>query len=160
MAGLKVGLSRGDFNAHSVHVFQSLFGDINFSDVTLVCEDQSQVKVHKVILSSASQFFKQILLKNPHTNPLIYLKVKYYHLCAIVTFIYLGQCEIDQSDVETFLEIAKDLQIDGLFTDKLEESSAFPQATKNQQNIKTESPKQSDPSSTYKRRSCFHSYRA
>ena len=122
MDDMKLGLTRGDFNQHSFETFKALFQDNAFNDVTLVCEDQRQVKVHKVILSSASQFFKQILLKNPHANPLIYLKLKYDHLCSIVTFMYLGQCEIEQSNIESFLEIAKDLQIDGLFTDKQEDS--------------------------------------
>ena len=121
MADLKLGFSRGDFHEHSVHTFQSLLEDINFSDVTLVCEDQKQLKGHKVILSSASEFFKNILEKNPHPNPLIYIKVKYDLLYSILKFIYLGQCEIEQSDIESFLECAKDLQISGLCSEMEED---------------------------------------
>ena len=46
----------------------------HFTDVTLVCEGDKQVSAHKVILSAASPFFKQILIKNPHQHPLIYLR--------------------------------------------------------------------------------------
>ena len=38
--------------------------------VTLVSADSKQIKAHKVILSSRSKFFNQILLENPHQHPL------------------------------------------------------------------------------------------
>ena len=115
---MKLGLKRGDFNQHSVYTFQSLLQDDAFNDVTLVCEDQRQVKCHKVILSSGSKFFKEILLKNPHPDPLIYLKLTYDHLYSIVRFIYLGQCEIDQSEIDSFLATAQDLLIEGLWSEQ------------------------------------------
>ena len=118
MADMKLGLTRGDFNQHSVVTFQALLQDSAFNDVTLVCEDQRQVKGHKVILSSGSKLFKEILLKNPHPNPLIYLKLTYDHLNSIVRFIYLGQCEVDQSDIDNFLATAQDLLIEGLYSEK------------------------------------------
>ena len=62
MSELKLGFSREDFVEHSKRTFQSLYKEINFSDVTLVCEDQTQIKGHKIILSGTSEFFKQILL--------------------------------------------------------------------------------------------------
>ena len=90
--GLKLGLWRGDFNNHSVETFQNLFDNEKFADVTLVCEDQRQIRSHKVILSSGSQFSNEILLINPHPNPLIFLKVKYNYLFSLVRFIYTGEC--------------------------------------------------------------------
>ena len=118
MADMKLGLTRGDFNRHSVETLQSLLQDSAFNDVTLVCEDQRQIKGHKVILSSGSKLFKEILLKNPHPNPIIYLKLTYDHLNSIVRFIYLGQCEVDQNDIDNFLATAQDLLIDGLYSEK------------------------------------------
>ena len=111
---LKLGLSRGDFNNHSVETFHNLFKSQNFTDVTLVCEDQRQIKSHKVILSAGSQFFNEILLRNPHPNPLIFIKVKYDYLHSLVRFIYTGECEVEQHDIEAFLVTAKDLKIEGL----------------------------------------------
>ena len=118
MGDLKLGLTRGDFNQHSVETFQALLQDSAFNDVTLVCEDQRQVKGHKVILSSGSKFLKEIFLNNPHPHPLIYLKLTYDHLSSIVRFIYLGQCEVDQSDIDNFLATAQDLLIEGLCSEK------------------------------------------
>ena len=46
----------------------------DFTDVTLATEDDKQIIAHKVIVSSGSEFFRNLLIKNPHKNPLTYLK--------------------------------------------------------------------------------------
>ena len=48
--------------------------DQAFTDVTLATLDNQHVRAHKIILSSGSTFFKNILVRNLHQNPLIYLK--------------------------------------------------------------------------------------
>ena len=48
--------------------------DQAFTDVTLATLDNQHVSAHKIILSSGSTFFKNILVRNLHQNPLIYLK--------------------------------------------------------------------------------------
>jgi hypothetical protein len=69
----KFHLSRNDFHLSSASAFRELLKENYFADVTLACEDGQQVKAHKVILSSSSLFFKNILLKNLHPSPLILL---------------------------------------------------------------------------------------
>ena len=54
--------------------FSNVRKDNNFCDVTLACEDGHQVEAHKVILAAASPFFANILNRNKHTHPLIYMK--------------------------------------------------------------------------------------
>ena len=77
--------------------FRKLWGDQDFADVTLATVDDQQIRAHKVILSSSSQFFINIFLNNSHNNPLLYLKgIRYKELALIVKFIYLGQCELRQ----------------------------------------------------------------
>jgi hypothetical protein len=49
-----------------------------------------------------------------HPVALLYLRLEYDHLVSLVRFIYLGQCEVEQKDIETFLLIAKQLKIEGL----------------------------------------------
>merc|ERR1719318_2498756 len=89
-------------------------GENNFTDVTLVCDGDKQIKAHKVIIGSCSQFFKNILLKNPHHNPLIYLRgIKFEILEAIVKFVYLGETKVRKEEVDLFLDAIKDLKIDG-----------------------------------------------
>ena len=46
----------------------------DFSDVTQACEDGHQEKGHKVILASSSPFLKDLLVKNKHPHPLIYMR--------------------------------------------------------------------------------------
>jgi hypothetical protein len=114
MAEPKIGLVREDHHLHTGRIFSSLFEESNFSDVTLACEDNKQIRAHKVVISSGSQFFNNVLLQNPHPNPLIYLKISYAALQAILQFIYLGQCQVELGEVEGFLAIARELQVEGI----------------------------------------------
>ena len=103
------------FQINAGNTLKMLLGDTNYTDVTLACDDDKQIKAHKVILSSCSSFFQNILLKNPHPNPLIYLKgVSFAELNSIIKFMYLGQTEVKQEDLNHFMEIAQDLKVLGL----------------------------------------------
>ena len=115
---MNLGLVRNDFSFEAAKTLSSLFDQPDFSDVTLVCEDQKQILGHKVILASGSPFFKNILSLNPHPQLLIYLRVKSSDLQAIVNFIYTGQCKVAQNELDEFLEIAKSLEIVGIFNDE------------------------------------------
>ena len=98
-----------------------LWSENSFVDVTLITADNQQINVHKVVVGSASPFFHDVLLKNPHSNPLIYLKdVKYAELYLILEFIYLGQCEVNSLDLEAFLTCASELKVSGIKEDLLE----------------------------------------
>ena len=56
-------------------MFKDLYEEGKHSDVTLVCDDQTQFKVHKIVLSACSPVFKKIIDNNPSQSPLIYLRV-------------------------------------------------------------------------------------
>ena len=85
---MKLGLVRSDSPVHSRQTLAGLLGETDFADVTLVCEDHRQVPAHKVILSSGSEFFRALLLANPHPHPLVYLRLPYGHLQAVLQFLY------------------------------------------------------------------------
>ena len=92
-----------------------MWNDLDFADVTLATADYQQIRAHKVILSSCSQFFRNILLNNPHQNPLLYLKgIKHRELVLVTQFIYLGQCQAKHENVGAFLATGKDLEVSGL----------------------------------------------
>ena len=94
--------------------YQDLRNEADFSDVTLVCEEQ-QIEAHKIILTASSPFFKGVLKKNKHSHPIIYMRgLKAKDLVAIVDFIYNGEAKIQQEDLEGFLALAEDLQLKGL----------------------------------------------
>ena len=89
--------------------------------MTLVTADDRHINVHKVILSSASPFFRNILVKNVHANPLIYLKDIYFEdLNSILEFVYNGECGVANGRLENFLVPANELGITGLNQDKNE----------------------------------------
>jgi len=88
--------------------------DEDFCDVTLACEDK-QIEAHKVILSGSSPMFKDLLKRNPHPHPLIYLRgIKYGHLVNLLDFIYTGEAKITSEELDVFLSMAHELQVKGL----------------------------------------------
>ena len=91
----KLCLKWNDFQDNVITSFGSLRDDTNFSDVTLVCEDGQQFQSHKIILVSSSPFFKNLLTRNMHPHPLIYMRgVKSEDLSAIMDFLYQGEANI------------------------------------------------------------------
>ena len=121
----KFCLRWNDFEANISSAFRELKDDEDFFDVTLAC-DSNQIRAHKVILSACSPFFKSVLKKNPHQHPLLYLKgVKYEDITSVLNFIYHGEVNVAQEELNSFLSVAEDLQIKGLT-----QSTAHHQPTK------------------------------
>ena len=111
----KLCLQWNDFKENAVNTFESLKDDEDFTDVTLVCEDGKQVEAHKVILANSSPFLQNILRRNKHIHPLIYMRgVKSDDLRAIVDFLYCGEANVYQENLDSFLAIAEELQLKGL----------------------------------------------
>jgi len=111
----KFCLKWNDFQDTTSSAFGSLRNDRDFADVTLACEDGHQVEAHKVILVSSSPFFHNLLRKNKHPHPLIYMRgVKSEDLVAIVDFLYFGESNVYQKSLDAFLAIAEELQLKGL----------------------------------------------
>ena len=112
----KMRLTNNNFLKSTNTVFETLRKDIDFTDVTLVCEDGQQVEAHKVILASSSQVLHSILRRNKHVHPLIYMRgVKSEDLVAIVDFLYYGEANIYQENLDKFLNIAEELDLKGLY---------------------------------------------
>jgi len=114
-AGEQFCLRWNDFETNISRAFQDLREEKDFLDVTLACDGEKQIKVHKVILSACSPFFRSVLRKNPHDHPLLYLKgVKYNELQSILNFMYYGEVNVAHEDLNGFLSVAEDLKIKGL----------------------------------------------
>ena len=110
-------LNWSNFQDHATSTFRELRECPDFSDVTLACEDGNQMETHKIILVSASPFFEQVFKRNRHDHPLIYLKgVKMENLQAVMDFIYYGETNVAQDNIDSFLDLAKELMIKGLMT--------------------------------------------
>ena len=73
----KFCLKWNDFESNISNGLRDLRNDRDFFDVTLACDDD-QLEAHKVIVSACSPLLRNILKKNPHQHPLLYLRgVKY-----------------------------------------------------------------------------------
>ena len=115
MTSGSVNILHQQFTGFTGSTFNVLHSDQEFTDVTLVCDEDKQMKAHKVILSSSSKLFRRILLRNPHKHPLIYLKgVSYDSLQFIIQFIYLGQIDLPSEHLPSFIETARELEVNGL----------------------------------------------
>ena len=111
----KFCLKWNDFQENIASSFHGLRDDLDFCDVTLICEEYKQIEAHRVILSAGSPFFSYVLKKNKHSHPVIYMRgLKSKDLIAIVDFIYHGEANINQEDLDSFLVIAEELQLKGL----------------------------------------------
>jgi len=110
----KFCLRWNDFESNINKAFIELREDKEFFDVTLVC-DEDQIQAHKVILSACSPFFRSVLRRNRHEHPLLYMKgVKYVDMLSVLNFMYQGEVNISQEDLNSFLSVAEDLQVKGL----------------------------------------------
>merc|ERR1711963_1185806 len=114
MASEKFCLRWNDFETNISVAFRELREDKDFFDVTLACDDQ-QMQAHKVILSACSPFFRSVLKKNAHAHPLLFLKgVKYVDLVAVLNFMYHGEVNVAQEELNSFLAVAEELKVKGL----------------------------------------------
>ena len=113
----KLCLQWNDFKKNISASFGDLRGDKEFSDVTLACEDGQQIEAHKVILATSSPLFKELLRKNKHPHPLLYMRaLKSEDLIAIMDFLYFGEANVFQENLDSFLALAEELQLKGLTT--------------------------------------------
>jgi len=136
VAGEKFCLRWNDFENNISNSFRELKEDKDFFDVTLACDD-NQLQAHKVILSACSSFFRSLLKKNPHPHPLLYLKgVKYEEILSVLNFMYHGEVNVAQEDLNTFLAVAEDLQVKGLTqNNKTQTKTQKPAITRPSKNI-------------------------
>ena len=126
----KLCLQWNDFQYNIKSAFGNLREDEDFKDVTLVCEDGQQVEAHKLVLASSSPFFQKVLGRNKHPHPLIFMKgVKFDNLFAIMDFLYRGEANIFQENLDSFLTIAEELQLKGLMEktdERVEDDEKYP----------------------------------
>nr|XP_040565429.1 longitudinals lacking protein, isoforms H/M/V-like isoform X8 [Lepeophtheirus salmonis] len=104
-----------DFESNVSSSFRELREENDLFDVTLVTDSEKEFKAHKVILSACSSFFKGILRRMGSPSPLIYLRgIGSSDLAAILDFMYNGEVNVAQEELNSFLSVAEDLRIKGL----------------------------------------------
>jgi len=113
----KFCLRWNDFERNISLAFRDIREEKDFFDCTISCGSR-QIDAHKLILSACSPFFRTVLKQNPHEHPLLYLKgVQFNDLQAVLNFMYHGEVNVAQEELNSFLSVAEDLQVKGLTQD-------------------------------------------
>ena len=111
----KFALKWDDFQSNWNQSMSHLRNDTDFDDVTLISDDKMKFSAHKILLSSCSNTFKMILKENKNSKSLLYLGgVSSVNIGYILDYIYHGEVNLYQEQLESFLESAKNLEIEGL----------------------------------------------
>ena len=109
----KFCLRWNDFESSISSAFKDIRDEKDFFDVTLACDDE-QVQAHKLILSACSPFFRKLLKTNSLPQTVIFLRgVKAYELVALMDLIYEGKANIFKDQLERFLALAEELELEG-----------------------------------------------
>ncbi|XP_023329061.1 protein tramtrack, beta isoform isoform X5 [Eurytemora carolleeae] len=124
----KFCLKWNDFERNISSAFRDIREEKEFFDITIACEDE-QMQAHKVILSACSPFFRSVLKRNPHQHPLVFLKgVSLKDLRAVLNFMYHGEVNVAQEDLNSFLQVAEDLRVKGLTQNNSSSSNSQPKS--------------------------------
>ncbi|XP_068248105.1 zinc finger and BTB domain-containing protein 14-like isoform X1 [Palaemon carinicauda] len=103
-------------NHHSsfMHTLSNLRNKESYSDITLAC-DGKFYSVHKIVLSTCSDYFVDILNRTPCKHPIIILKdIRQQDLEALLNYMYLGEVNVGQNDLACLIKAAECLRIKGL----------------------------------------------
>ena len=113
----KFNLKWNNFQANVSTSFQEIRKSQSLLDVTLVTDDLKEVKAHRLLLTVCSDFFKTIL-SDSKPEPIIYLPGFHStNMSLILDYIYNGEVQIYQDQLDSFLESAQKLKIQGLVFD-------------------------------------------
>lgn len=86
----------------------------SYCDVTLAC-DGKFYPVHKLVLSTCSEYFEEIFTRTQCKHPVIVLKdIKHEELEALLNYMYLGEVNVLQADLAGLIKAAECLRIKGL----------------------------------------------
>ena len=117
MMSEKFCLKWNDFHSNVSKSFGLFRNEDYLHDVTLVSDDHHQVSAHKLVLSASSEYFRNVLKNSnkPNFHFLLCLDgVNSDDLRNILDYIYNGELQIFQENLDRFLSIAHRLKLDGL----------------------------------------------
>ncbi|XP_066970725.1 zinc finger and BTB domain-containing protein 14-like isoform X11 [Macrobrachium rosenbergii] len=111
------GLLSLNWNNHGAtfcHTLAALRGKDKYTDVTVSCEGNFY-QVHKLVLSTCSEYFEKIFENTPCKHPVIVLRdVQCDELESLLNYMYKGVVSVAQSDLSRLIKVAELLQIKGL----------------------------------------------
>ena len=106
------------WSSHLEHISSMLHTNYlsnSYTDVTLVCSDKIRYEAHRLVLSSCSYFFKDVITPNLDVKQIIYLKgIESIEMKSILQFMYYGETDFQQNRTYNFLQVAKELELKGV----------------------------------------------
>ena len=118
----KFNLKWNDFQSNASKSFRLFRNETYLHDVTLVSDDFKQIPAHKLVLSTTSEYFRNILQQTKQSQPLICLDgVNSEDLKNVLDYLYDGEVKIHQEDLDRFLTIAQKLKLEGLLNNENED---------------------------------------
>ncbi|KAG7176716.1 Longitudinals lacking protein-like 28 [Homarus americanus] len=94
--------------------WQSLRAEEAYCDVTLACDGRFY-PVHKLVLSTCSDFFDQMFEKTACKHPVVVVaNVAHNDLEALLNYMYLGEVNVLQTELSALMKAAEALKIKGL----------------------------------------------
>ena len=130
LSATKFQISSEDQESNRSRVLQDILSQSQFLDVTLVNDDR-EWGAHKLILSTVSPVLRRILDRGPQYHPLLYLRgAKSSNIEALLKFVYYGETSVQLADLNEFISLGNDLQLDGI----CEKGKEF----ENNENLKSE----------------------
>ena len=108
-----------DLYVRNIFVFYNecffyLFVQQLYTDATIACEGKFY-NVHKLVLSTCSDYFSAMLDRTNCKKPVIVLKdIKCEDLEALLDYMYIGEVNVRQCDLATLIKAAECLRVKGL----------------------------------------------
>ncbi|XP_037794032.1 protein tramtrack, beta isoform-like isoform X2 [Penaeus monodon] len=96
------------------HIISGLRTKGSYTDVTLACEGKFY-PVHKLVLSTCSEYFSDIFDRTPCKNPVVVLKdIQCRDLEFLLDYMYIGEVNVRQNELSSLIKAAECLRVKGL----------------------------------------------
>lgn len=107
-----------EFKTNLLQKQKEIFENCEESDCILISTEGKQFKTHKIVLSSSSQFFYDVLKDVPSTIvPTIHIPdAETSVIESLLQFIYTGETSVSNTHLSNVLEMCNYLQIKGFVT--------------------------------------------
>ena len=113
----RLDLKWDEFHLNVSKVIKTLQNEDYLNDVTLVSDDNQHFCGNKLVLSACSEFFQDIFRQNKHQNILLCLVgISSKYLSIALDYVYNGEVQILQEELNPFLGVAQKLKLKGLLS--------------------------------------------
>ncbi|XP_019874454.2 protein jim lovell isoform X2 [Aethina tumida] len=121
LRGDHYNLKWNSFTQNLIQVLQAKQSSAALTDVTLYCEGHF-IKAHKIVLAASSVIFEEMFKYHEEKNPCVILNgVNIRDLQYIIEFMYNGQTNVYDGDLQGVLNLGETLQIKGLSSVKVKD---------------------------------------